>query len=66
VEGSWRRLHNEELHDLHASPNVIRMIKSRRMEWAGYVSRMEAMRDAYKIFVMNLDGKGQLGKPRRM
>jgi hypothetical protein len=40
VTGSWKKLHNEELHNLHSSPNIIRMIKSRRMRWAGHVARM--------------------------
>jgi hypothetical protein len=45
--GGWRRLHNEELHNLYASPNVIRMIKPRSMRWAGHVARMGTMRNAY-------------------
>jgi hypothetical protein len=44
VTGCWRKLHNEELHNLHSSPNIIRMIKSRRMGWAGHVARMERTR----------------------
>jgi len=40
VAGDWRRVHNEELHNLYASPNIIRVIKSRRMKWAGHVARM--------------------------
>jgi hypothetical protein len=53
VAGSWRRLHNEELHNLYASPNIIRVIKSRRLKWAGHVARMEEVKNAYTIF----DGK---------
>jgi hypothetical protein len=51
VVADWRRLHNEELHNLYASPNVIRMIKSRRMRCTGHVARMRKMRNAYKILV---------------
>jgi hypothetical protein len=47
--GEWRRLHNEELHNLYPSPNVARVIKSRRLRWAGHVARMEEGRDAFKI-----------------
>jgi hypothetical protein len=49
VAGSWRRLHNEELHNLYASPNNIKVTTSRRMRWASHVARMEEMRNAYKI-----------------
>jgi hypothetical protein len=51
VTGDWRKLHNEELHNLYSSPNIIRMIKSRRMRWAGHVSRRGATRNAYRILV---------------
>jgi hypothetical protein len=51
VTGQWRKLHNEELHNLYASPNIIRMIKSRRLRWAGHVARMEEKRNAYRILV---------------
>jgi hypothetical protein len=44
VTGSWRKLHNEELHNLYSSPNIIRMLKSRRMRWAGHVARREMKR----------------------
>jgi hypothetical protein len=47
VTGDWTKLHNEELHNLYSSPNIIRVIKSRRMRWAGHVSRMEENRNAY-------------------
>jgi hypothetical protein len=53
VTGGWRKLHNEELHNLYSSTNIIRMIKSRRMKWAGHVARMGPK------------GKRQLGRPRR-
>jgi hypothetical protein len=51
VPGDWRKLHNEELHTLHSSPNIISMIKSRMMRWAGHVARMEKTRNAYRILV---------------
>jgi hypothetical protein len=47
----WRKLHNEELHNLYSSPNIIRMIKSKRMRWAGHVAQIEAKRNAYRILV---------------
>jgi hypothetical protein len=55
VAGGWRRLHNEELRNLCASPNVVREIKSRRMRWAGHVSSMGEMTSAYEIFVEKLN-----------
>ena len=60
VTGEWRRLQNEELNDLYSSPNIVRVIKSRRMRWAGNVARMGEVRGVYK-----LEGKRQLGRPRR-
>jgi hypothetical protein len=63
--GDWRRLHNEELHNLYASPHIIMMIKSRRVGWAGDVALMGEMRNAYKILVGKLEGKRPLEKPRR-
>jgi hypothetical protein len=59
--GEWRKPHNEDLHNLYSSPNIIRMIKSRRMRWAGHVAYMRAKRNAYRILV----GKRPLGRPRR-
>jgi hypothetical protein len=50
VIGGWRKLHNEELHNLYSSPSIIRMIKSRRMRWAGYVARMGEKGNAYRIW----------------
>jgi hypothetical protein len=49
VKGEWRKLHNEELHNLYSSPNIITMIKSKRMRWAGHVVRMGEKRNAYRI-----------------
>jgi hypothetical protein len=65
VTGEWRRLHNEELNDLYSSPNIIRVIKSRRMRWAGHVARMGEGRGAYRILVGRLEGRRPLGRPRR-
>jgi hypothetical protein len=51
VTGEWRKLHNEELHDLYSSQSIIRIIKSRRMRWAGHVARMGERRNAYRLLV---------------
>jgi hypothetical protein len=60
-----RKLHNEELNDLYSSPNILRVIKSRRMRWAGHVARMEEGRGVHKVFVGKTEGKIPLGRPRR-
>jgi hypothetical protein len=65
VTGGWRKLHNEELHNLYSSPSIIRMIKSRRMRWIGHVARMGEKRNAYRILAGNPEGKRPLGRPRR-
>jgi hypothetical protein len=65
VMGGWRKLHNEELHGLYSSPNIIRMIKSRKTRWAGHVARMWEMRNAYIILIGNPKGKRPFGRPRR-
>jgi hypothetical protein len=65
VTGEWRRLHNEELNDLYSSLNSIRVIKSRRMRWAGHVARMGEGRGAYRILVGTPEGRRPLGRPRR-
>jgi hypothetical protein len=65
VTGDCRKLHNEELHNLYSSPDIIRMIKSRGMTWAGHVARMGAKRNAYRILVGKPDVKRPLGRPRR-
>jgi hypothetical protein len=59
-----RKLRNEELHNLHSSPSIIRMIKSRRMRWAGHVARMGARRSAYRILVGKPEGRRPLRRPR--
>jgi hypothetical protein len=64
VAGDWRILHNEELHNLYASPNTVRVIKS-MMSWAGNVARMGKMRNAYTILVRKPQRKRPLGRPRR-
>jgi hypothetical protein len=64
VMGDWRKLHNEELHNLYSSPNIITMVKSRRMRWAGHVARMGETRIAYRILVGKPEGKTPLGRPR--
>jgi hypothetical protein len=63
VSGGWRKLHNEELHNLYSSPSIIRMIKSRRMRWARHVARMEK-RTACRILVGKPEGNGALGRQR--
>jgi len=65
VTGEWRRLHNEELSDLYSSPNIVRVIKSRRIKWAGHVARMAEERGAYRVLVGKQEGKRPLGRPRR-
>ena len=65
VTGEWRRLHNEELNDLYSSPNIVRVLKSRRMRWAGHVARMGEESGVYRVFVGKPEGKRPLGRPRR-
>jgi hypothetical protein len=65
VTREWKKLHNEELHILYSSQNIISQIKSRRMRWAGHVARMVEERKVYKILVGKPEGKRPLGRPRR-
>jgi hypothetical protein len=65
VTRDWRKLHNGELHNLYSSPNIIRMIKSRRLRWAGHVARMGETRNVYRILVGKPEGKRPLGTPTR-
>jgi hypothetical protein len=64
-DGSWRKLHNDELHSLYYSPNIVRVIKPRRMRWAGHVARMREGRGVYRVLVGRPEGKRPLGRPRR-
>jgi hypothetical protein len=64
-DGSWRKLHNDELHSLYSSPNIIRVIKSRRMRWAGHVARMGEGRRDYRVLIGRPEGKRPLERPRR-
>jgi hypothetical protein len=66
VIGGWRKLHNEELHNLYTSPSIIRMIKSRRLRWAGYVAGLGEKRNTYRILVVKPEGKRPLGRTRCM
>jgi len=65
MTGEWRKLHNEELNDLYFSPSTVRVIKSRRMRWAGHVARMEEGRGVYRVLEGKPEGKRPLGRPRR-
>jgi hypothetical protein len=65
VTGEWRKLHNEELHNLYSSPNIIKTIKSLRMRWARHVASIGEKRNAYRILVGKPEGRRPLGRPRR-
>jgi hypothetical protein len=65
VAGEWKKLHNEELNDLHPSPNVVRVIISRRIKWVEHVARMRERRDVYRVLVGEPEGKRPLGRPSR-
>jgi hypothetical protein len=64
-DGSWRKLHSDELHGLYSSPNIVRVIKSRKLRWAGRVACMGEGRDVYRVLVGRPEGKRPLGRPRR-
>ena len=64
--GEWTRLHNEELHSLYRSPNIVRVIKSINLRWSSHVARMEGGRSAFKIVSGKPTGKRPLGRPRRI
>ena len=65
VTGEWRTLHNEELNDLYSLPNIVRVVKSRRMRWAGHVAHMGEDRGVHRVLVGKPEGKRPLGRPRR-
>jgi len=65
VIGEWRKLHNEELNDLYCSPNIVRVIKSKRMRWTGHVARMGDRRGAVRVLVGKRDGRRPLGRRGR-
>jgi len=64
VKGKWTKLHNEELIGMYSSPNVVRVIKSRRMRWAGHLARMGERRGVYRVLVGKPEVKRSLGRPR--
>jgi hypothetical protein len=63
VTGEWRKLHNEELNDLYSSPNVVQVIKWRRMRWAWHVAQIGERRGMYRVLVGKPEGKRSLGRP---
>jgi hypothetical protein len=65
VTGEWRKLHNEELHDLYSSPSITRIMRVRMMTWAGHVARMGKRRNGYWLLVGKPEGRRPLGRPRR-
>jgi len=65
VTREWRKLHNEELNDLYCSPNIVRVIKSGRIKWAGHVARVGKGRGIYRVLVEKAEGKRPMGIPRR-
>ena len=65
VIGEWRKLHNEEFRDLYSLPNIVRVVKSRRMRWAGHVARMGEGKVVHRVLVGKPEGKSPLGRSRR-
>ena len=65
VRGEWRKLHNEELSDLYSLPNIVRVVKSRRMRWAGHVARMGEGRGGHRVLMGKSEGKRPMGRRRR-
>jgi hypothetical protein len=65
VSGEWRKLHEEELNEMYSLPNIVRLVKSRRIRWAGHVARMGGDRGVHRVLVGRPEGKRPLGKPRR-
>jgi hypothetical protein len=61
VHREWRKLHNEELNNIYSSPNIVRIVKSRRMRWAGHVACMRERRGMYRVLVGKPEGKRPLG-----
>jgi len=66
VTADWRKIHKEELNDLYSSPNILRMIRSRRMRWAGHVACIGERKVVYRVLVGKLEGKRPLGRPWRL
>ena len=65
LTGELRKLHNEKLSDLYSLPNIVRVVKSRRMRWAGHVARMGEARGVYRVLVGKPEGKRPMARPRR-
>jgi hypothetical protein len=65
VTGEWRKVHNEELHDVYSSPSIITIMKLRRMRFTGHVARMGEKSNAYRLFLGKPAGRRPLGRPRR-
>jgi hypothetical protein len=65
VTGEWRKLHNEEMNDLYSLPNIVQVVKSKRMRWAGHVARMGEDRGVYRVLVGKPEGKRPLERPSR-